>query len=1255
MVSTSSLLIFVSNQSQLSVFFNSDHNPFLKQLASSLISNPSFRSSLVSQLQLDRPSSSVGESSFESPGSFIHRLTSTCPKFKDRSNEAETNHSAVTPSTPYSNSERSLNCEVQCASNSNVQPGDLTGFLVGCDHDNGLHCNGGGRSRLLGGVPERSPFSPLNDLATKGKVRACRSPMISCLDSSDSLTDAQTYSFGNQSYEKQLDNSRIGLPSVIGNVIDLTSEEDHNAVPVRISSFSCKRMNNFELNISAADIFELISSVATGGDGSNSSVPSVVLRYKSACPADKSKIYQDTIACLQEVLQKGGLEQLSKINGMRVFGGKKVLATQIADKVFPDCGHERNTDMFTSNSPYTQSIKDRVNQSPMILRSKRKINSSITGGAYHPKNFRPYDKKTIANTYLSISQYKFVESVCFDEFSAMVMQFGADLCCEKDLLLQLSEMRLDQLIDFSSEHVPFDKQVLVILRQNTKSTGSCPSPDHNRIFEVIGIARNSDMNAYCTSRLDICLHLSCSFAQFYLICHRLTDMQTGREATITFIPSLKPSFSSRDGKTVVFNATPGVKNVGLEELRVQMECCLSQGLLSNLKCNEGSRSSNTSKKKSPVLHTGFTTSNCADYSSHRQTQIGHTNPSLIASYFEDASDVCRQEYGKAIAIQNCLFKDSPDAFGLKNMHPLSPSLSRMQKEYCSFFRLDELKEHSKIYCKLLRNTATTALVNNHINKHYDKLNDTADGNCSLISCSILLDRRKYESSLSMETKQWLDQYGYTDTIPFCNLNYSRSVCTNAGIRPDSVVKDYIESKDPARDLKKAIMDSITDTSSITNYASTFENLKGIGFSCVENAINDFSESQMHMYEILNEGNWRQVYGQCLRTMGDYVHDNVEDAMSVLQEKGMGIEINWRELCLGNHSQSDNIPVVMDPSHTYQGPKISLTASYDINRYHSLNVDAYRDILSNLGGMNKENKLAFSVFASVQCNSTLPVAELLRHLAGDNWAIRKLFHGNKYKNSFWDMAVDVANHTKFKQVGSSREQRFQISGQGEVFNFHKYKEDLLSNFSRFWSASSSQELYSMFDETVTWLKSNVRNIGHVIAIKLLQLSSLIGLLPLEVSTFASVEGGGPGKLLKLFFHDPKTAFLQMHEDLSQVWGPRLTKAYLENLLCELYRELQATSGKNRCFKKFDIRHVHTVNGVAQKKLSTKKDHVVMYSHRGVKNSMSNMFRTSLDSRGKWQLEVQSFEINPKERKVSKRPIVAVPWIDDRSLDHLYFKD
>jgi hypothetical protein len=196
---------------------------------------------------------------------------------------------------------------------------------------------------------------------------------------------------------------------------------------------------------------------------------------------------------------------------------------------------------------------------------------------------------------------------------------------------------------------------------------------------------------------------------------------------------------------------------------------------------------------------------------------------------------------------------------------------------------------------------------------------------------------------------------------------------------------------------------------------------------------------------------------------------------------------------------------------------------------------------------------------------------------------------------------------------------------------------------------------MFDETVTWLKSNVRNIGHVIAIKLLQLSSLIGLLPLEVSTFASVEGGGPGKLLKLFFDDPKTAFLQMHEDLSQVWGPRLTKAYLENLLCELYRELQATSGKSRCFKKLDIRQVHSVDGVAEKKSSMKKDHVVMYSHRGMKHSMSNMFRTSLDSHGKWQLEVQSFEINAKERQVYKRPIVAVPWIDDRSLDHLYFND
>jgi len=48
-----------------------------------------------------------------------------------------------------------------------------------------------------------------------------------------------------------------------------------------------KRMNNFELNISSADVFELISSFSRGDDILDSP-PRIVVMYSKACPSDKS-------------------------------------------------------------------------------------------------------------------------------------------------------------------------------------------------------------------------------------------------------------------------------------------------------------------------------------------------------------------------------------------------------------------------------------------------------------------------------------------------------------------------------------------------------------------------------------------------------------------------------------------------------------------------------------------------------------------------------------------------------------------------------------------------------------------------------------------------------------------------------------------------------------------------------------------------------------------------------------------------------
>jgi len=812
--------------------------------------------------------------------------------------------------------------------------------------------------------------------------------------------------------------------------------------------------------------------------------------------------------------------------------------------------------------------------------------------------------------------------------------------------------RLDELVEMSSSDVPFDKQVLVVLRQNRKSTNYSPFPDYENITEVVGIARNTSMNAYCISRLDINLHFSASFAQFFMICKRIIELQGSSQAGITFIPSSMESYCSSDSKTIVFNDVPNLENIMLNEVRDQMYLALDNGLLQCLRCSDSGRSGKSEKKNSPVIHTGFTNSNCGVYSSHRHSQMGHVDPSLIKSYLQDASLLCKQQYGKAIALQNSVFSQSPDVFGVGKTNNVGNYAAGIHRKYCEYFGLNELRQDSEEYCELLKNTATTALFNNHIDHHVDSLNDPSEGNCAVICFSMMIKRKSYEEDISAEQKEWLDYHGYTENIPFCNLNYSRKVCVQASTRSDKRLDKVGSNDSNLYNLRTAINDAIRDTESITNYAATFERLNGLQFNEIEDAMNCFTHSQRSIQEAISRGLWEDVYKDCISSMGEGVHRNKDDVFEKLKSKRVQHRYDWKNDCHSHLFGKNYVPICMNPQLTYQGPKISLTASYDINRYHSLNIDAYRDIHTNIGLNSLENKLAFVIFAAVQCNSTLPVAELVRIMSMEEWKIKNDLYGRKYCESFWDLIIDVSETFKFKKVGSSHEQRFQFSSQGHIFEFKKYSDAILQQFEQFAGVDDSSELFEVYLETLKWIKKNVRCIGHILGIKFLQLSSFVGLLPLEVSTFASVETGGPAKLLKIFCEDSTNAFQELHTEFSEVWGNKFTASYFENMLCELQRELQATTGQKQSSVK-DVQLLHRREGGYIKKHSKKKDHIVLYSHRGLENCISNLYRTSVNLRGERHIEVQSFDLDFHSGQVRKKDLIAVKDLDDKCLDHLYY--
>ncbi len=817
-------------------------------------------------------------------------------------------------------------------------------------------------------------------------------------------------------------------------------------------------------------------------------------------------------------------------------------------------------------------------------------------------------------------------------------------------------LRLDELVALSSDTVPFEKQVFVVLKQTSKSKPNSPIPDIDSIVELFASSRNDTVNAYCHSLLDYSVHFSASFAQFYVLCEMIWLQSNRSGIPITFVPSTCAKYISADKKSIVMNWIEDTPSEDLMLIKNQFKKVLDHGLLRHLKCSEKRRSGTKSKKKSPVLHTGFTTTNCREYRTHRTTQVGHIHPSLISSYLDNASSECMQELGKAIAMQNCLFSESPDCFGLCNASiNESSAQEEMRRRYCSFFKLDKLSQNSENYCNLVRNTATTSLINDHIDYHVDEMNDSSDGNSALLSISIGFPRYHYEQFLSDDVRSWLDTHGQKDIIRFCNLNYSRSVCTVALSRPDQQSFQLSQSNDKSFYLKKAVSDALSDTNSITNYASTFELGRGLSFEDISICIKNYNHSVNVLHNKLARGMVGQLYGSCFETMGDGIKTSLQHTLNEIRKTRSPFTYDWKNDCRDSRFGLKNVPITCDPAKTYQGPKISMTAAYDVNRYHSSNMDVFRDIVSNLGMMNKRNKLAFAAFATIQCNGTLPVSELLRHLARDNWSIREQYCGRRYDRCFWRLAIDVSGSYSFKSVGSSREQRFQISNQGRIFEFGRYCDDILDLFARCESnvADNDVEMFPRFCEVLLRLKENVNGMGHIIALKFVQLCSLIGLLPLRFSTYAMVDCGGPAEILSTVSGNPSEYFGDLHAEFESIWGKRFTLSYLENLLCELNRERKNTLPRSSGIPRLaeDLECLHKVEGSFRKAPSKQKDHFCLYSHRGLERCVPTLYRTVLVG-GRWKIEAQPVRLVAGSRSVKLVDKFVVECIDDSVLDHLY---
>lgn len=137
-----------------------------------------------------------------------------------------------------------------------------------------------------------------------------------------------------------------------------------------------------------------------------------------------------------------------------------------------------------------------------------------------------------------------------------------------------------------------------------------------------------------------------------------------------------------------------------------------------------------------------------------------------------------------------------------------------------------------------------------------------------------------------------------------------------------------------------------------------------------------------------------------------------------------------------------------------------------------------------------------------------------------------------------------------------------------------------------SSNNSKDHKQFWVELHTDIVNNIPRIGGLKALELIQLSSMLGLLPLQFSKYASIQtlaenasdgNRGPVKLLRAVCRketsrgknvgptsqsDLTTIFNSLYDELGSVFGKgscgihSVTEALLENTMCELYRILKA---------------------------------------------------------------------------------------------------
>ena len=247
-----------------------------------------------------------------------------------------------------------------------------------------------------------------------------------------------------------------------------------------------------------------------------------------------------------------------------------------------------------------------------------------------------------------------------------------------------------------------------------------------------------------------------------------------------------------------------------------------------------------------------------------------------------------------------------------------------------FFGLNS-SDWDEVMKSFFKHEANSFMINHCIKLHHDDLTDVLPSMSGVVTTSICFNWKEEFFQDVPELNAYLDLIGYLEYMPYAQVSYSRQVCNDSSRRPDMMKKMIDNSTNGLSRIHHAIAEAITETHSPCNYLNTYDKLDGLQIKNFLAAINHYNNHQKIITKsvcVLKKdyySDFRSRIGTVLEN--EIKHTTKEfDELQVLNPTTVPQPFQWTFECF-NVDGENHIPPFPDPSRTFQGTIILMTASF----------------------------------------------------------------------------------------------------------------------------------------------------------------------------------------------------------------------------------------------------------------------------------------------------------------------------------------